>query len=121
MCFPFDDIYKEPLSDPYRKLDDLNNKLKFALIYFQVERVYDILENMSKELFIDFIENGQHGGVLRFKDKYIRMCDYPYSNLQSKDHVDECDKINQMLIDICDKYIDKPLFNYNIKTTMFSP
>lgn len=101
ILFPFANIYREPLlTTKYVSIDksDKSRSLRFACAYAQVDRVRVILNNMSRDEFMHYVDHDADYHGVHSLSKYGKICmkDNPSTNLGSI-CVDEYNEINEML------------------------
>jgi hypothetical protein len=97
MFFPDSDIYASPLMSSYIFPKTLNDKLHFAIIYMQVNRVKQILQSMTPEQFTDYKNNADY--VSTHSPTFYDLISNPYSNYSRHMYPIQHQQISQLLIE----------------------
>jgi len=107
--FPFSNIYPEPLMSYYNIIEknDVENSLYFSSTFLIVERVEEILKNLSKEEYLNFRNKyikvpKKAKFYIKFKlseNDFLMMTPYPTSNMSSKEYPEKHKSINNLFME----------------------
>ena len=100
VLFPSANIYKQPLLNNYVILSnsDKNDILHLAIAYLQIDRVRELLNNMTNIEFRDYIKNADYNALHILKNNNILgLLSYPYTNISRVDNPIKFREIEKLL------------------------
>jgi len=86
IMFPKVNIYPSPLLTGYLILKDEFEQLHYAIAYLCIDRIKDLLNNMSDEKFKKYVEKADYYTLHKKENNLLKLKDVPYTNLSRSNH-----------------------------------